>query len=77
MAARPAVDVTHAPDDICFTPAIQLAAMIRAKKVSAREVMQALQIVGRHRDDWSVLQLAHAFERATGHGLRRPLVARG
>ncbi len=34
-----------------------------------------LQIVGRHRDDWSVLQLAHAFERATGHGRRRPAVA--
>jgi len=33
-----------------------------------------LQIVGRHRDDWSVLQLAHAFERATGHGRRRPRV---
>ena len=31
-----------------------------------------LQIVGRHRDDWSVLQLAHAFEQATRHGLRRP-----
>ena len=36
-----------------------------------------LQIVGRHRDDWSVLQLAHAFEQATKHGLRRPAVARG
>jgi amidase len=34
-----------------------------------------IQIVGRHRDDWSVLQLAHAFERATGHGLRRPELA--
>jgi amidase len=34
-----------------------------------------LQIVGRHRDDWSVLQLAHAFEQATRHGLRRPKVA--
>jgi len=33
--------------------------------------------VGRHRDDWSVLQLAHAFEQATRHGLRRPAVARG
>jgi amidase len=33
-----------------------------------------LQIVGRHRDDWSVLQLAHAFEQATGHALRRPLL---
>jgi amidase len=31
-----------------------------------------LQIVGRHRDDWSVLQLAHAFEQATRHGSRRP-----
>jgi amidase len=31
-----------------------------------------LQIVGRHRDDWSVLQLAHAFEQATRHGTRRP-----
>jgi amidase len=31
-----------------------------------------LQIVGRHRDDLSVLQLAHAFEQATGHGRRRP-----
>ena len=31
-----------------------------------------LQIVGRHRDDWGVLQLAHAFEQATGHGKTRP-----
>ncbi len=31
-----------------------------------------LQIVGRHRDEWSVLQLAHAFEQATRHGARRP-----
>jgi amidase len=35
-----------------------------------------LQIVGRHRDDWSVLQLAHAFETATNHGKRRPAAAR-
>ena len=33
-----------------------------------------LQIVGRHRDDWSVLQLAHAFEQATQYGKRRPLL---
>jgi amidase len=32
-----------------------------------------LQIVGRHRDDWSVLQLGHAFETAAAHGQRRPL----
>jgi amidase len=31
-----------------------------------------LQIVGRHRDEWSVLQMAHAFEQATRHGARRP-----
>ena len=34
-----------------------------------------LQIVGRHQDDWGVLQLAHAFEQATGFGRRRPEVA--
>jgi amidase len=34
-----------------------------------------LQIVGRHQDDWGVLQIAHAFEQATGIGRRRPAVA--
>jgi amidase len=35
-----------------------------------------LQIVGRARDDWGVLQLAHAFESATNHWrLRPPLLA--
>jgi amidase len=31
-----------------------------------------LQIVGRHEDDWGVLQLGHAFEEATGLWRRRP-----
>jgi len=31
-----------------------------------------LQIVGRYRDDFGVLQLAHAFEGATRFGMRRP-----
>ncbi len=31
-----------------------------------------LQLVGRPRDDLGVLQLAHAFEQAGGHGPRRP-----
>jgi amidase len=31
-----------------------------------------LQIVGRHQDDWGVLQLGYAFEQATGMGKRRP-----
>ena len=34
-----------------------------------------LQIVGRHRDEWSVLQMAYAFEQATRHGVRRPPLA--
>lgn len=33
-----------------------------------------LQIVGRHQRDFEVLQLAHAFETATGHGQRRPSI---
>ena len=39
---------------------------------SARGLPVGLQIVGRHRDEWSVLQLAHAFEQATQHGRQRP-----
>lgn len=31
-----------------------------------------VQIVGKPRGDWALLQLAHAFEQATGHGKRRP-----
>jgi amidase len=31
-----------------------------------------LQIVGRHQDEWSVLQLAHAYEQATGFGNKHP-----
>ena len=34
-----------------------------------------LQVVGRFRDDFGVLQLAHAFEEATGVAERRPAVA--
>ena len=34
-----------------------------------------LQIVGRYRDDFGVLQLAHAFESASGIGRRRPPIA--
>src|ERR1700730_8437657 len=33
-----------------------------------------LQIVGRHHDDWGVLQLGYAFEQATNIGQRRPVV---
>lgn len=34
-----------------------------------------IQIVGRYRDDFGVLQIAHAFEQATGFGNRRPEIA--
>ena len=34
-----------------------------------------VQIVGRHKEDFAVLQLAHAFEQATGFGKRRPAIA--
>jgi amidase len=34
-----------------------------------------VQIVGRHQDDWGVLQLAHTFEQATEVWKRRPAVA--
>jgi amidase len=33
-----------------------------------------LQIVGRHQDDWSVLQMAHAFETASAIGAWPPVV---
>ena len=33
-----------------------------------------MQIVGRHHDDWGVLQLGYAFEQATNIGKRRPVV---
>ena len=33
-----------------------------------------IQIVGRHNDDWGVLQMAYAFEQATSVGKRRPSV---
>ena len=33
-----------------------------------------IQIVGRHNDDWSVLQMGYAFEQATRVGQRRPAI---
>lgn len=39
---------------------------------SATGLPVGLQIVGKRRGDWAVLQMAHAFEQATMHGARRP-----
>jgi amidase len=41
---------------------------------TARGLPVGLQIVGPHRGDWRVLQMAHAFEQATGYGRRRPVL---
>jgi amidase len=39
------------------------------------ELLALDQIVGRHQDEWAVLQIAHAFEQATGFSKRRPPIA--
>ncbi len=39
---------------------------------SQRGLPIGIQIVGRHHDEWGVLQLAYAFEQATNVGNRRP-----
>ena len=44
---------------------------------SAEGLPIGLQIVGRHQDDWGVLQLGYAFEQATGLWKRKPPVAAG
>jgi amidase len=41
---------------------------------SANGLPIGMQIVGRHHDDWGVLQLGYAFEQATNIGARRPVV---
>ena len=43
---------------------------------SAGGLPVGLQVVGRDRDDFGVLQMAHAFERATGSWKQRPAIAR-
>jgi amidase len=41
---------------------------------SASGLPIGIQIVGRHHDDWGVLQLGYAFEQATNIGQRRPAI---
>jgi amidase len=53
-----------------FCPAISVPAGF-----TSDDLPVGIQIVGRYRDDRGVLQLAHAFERATGFGRRRPEIA--
>lgn len=56
---------------VTFQPAISVPAGFTADGLPV-----GIQIVGRYRDDFGVLQLAHAFEQATGVGRRRPALAR-
>jgi amidase len=50
-----------------FRPAISVPAGFTAEGLPV-----GIQIVGRYREDFSVLQFAHAFEQATRFGQRRP-----
>jgi amidase len=52
-----------------FCPAISVPAGFTADGLPV-----GIQMIGRYRDDWGLLQFAHAFERATGFGLRRPAI---
>ncbi len=53
-----------------FRPAISVPAGFTADGLPV-----GIQIVGRYREDFAVLQIAHAFEEATGFGSRRPAIA--
>ena len=55
---------------VCGNPAISVPCAF-----SKSGLPIGMQIVGRHHDDWGVLQLAYAFEQATNIGARRPTVA--
>jgi amidase len=50
-----------------FRPAVSVPAGFTSDQLPV-----GIQIVGRYRDDFGLLQLAYAFERATGVGERRP-----
>ncbi len=57
---------------VTFCPAISVPAGFTSDGLPV-----GIQIVGRYRDDFSVLQMAYAFEQATGFGRKRPEIARG
>ena len=78
--AVPDADRRHANGDLHRLDALVLVHHVHVQSgdFGARRVSRppgcpsACRSSGRHRDDWSVLQLAYAFEQATRHGQRRP-----
>jgi amidase len=55
---------------VTFRPAISVPAGFTSDGLPV-----GIQIVGRYRDDLGVLQIANAFEQATGFGRKRPAIA--
>jgi amidase len=53
-----------------FCPAISVPAGFTSEGLPV-----GIQIAGRHRDDFGVLQIAHAYEQATSFGQKRPAIA--
>jgi amidase len=52
-----------------------LAGSLLPGRLHAEGLPVGLQIVGRDKQDFSVLQLSHAFEQATNIGRRHPKIA--
>ncbi len=54
------------------TPAISVPCALVEPAPGEPKLPVGLQIMGRHRDDWGVLQMAYAFEQASGAGACEP-----
>jgi amidase len=69
-SARPLRPSSERPCRIIGNPAASVPAGFTPEGLPV-----GLQIVGCDKQDFSVLQLAHAFEQATNFGRRRPKIA--
>ena len=70
--SRSAIQVSWVWIAATFQPAVSVPADFTADGLPV-----GIQIIGRYRDDFGVLKIAHAFEQATGFGRRRPQIAQG
>jgi Asp-tRNA(Asn)/Glu-tRNA(Gln) amidotransferase A subunit family amidase len=59
-------------EDLLLDQCDSAARDLGARRLHAGGLPVGIQIVGRHREDRSVLELARAFEQATKFGERRP-----